>query len=62
MHGPIAETISEFRGLVEKTGWKYVLTEFTHSHFYYILVREWQDILWCETDDETGILKENREV
>lgn len=35
-----------------------ILTEFARSHFYYILMRERQDVLWCETDDETGILSE----
>lgn len=58
MHGPIAEAISEFRGLIEKKQTENVLTEFAHSHFYSILMRERQDVLWCETDDETGILSE----
>lgn len=58
MHGPIAEAISKFRGLIEKKQAENILTEFAHSHFYYILMREWQDVLWCETDDEAGILSE----
>lgn len=33
-----------------------ILTEFTHCHVYCILTREWQDVLWCERDDETGSL------